>query len=132
MRAADLASPETCEHLDCVMTEEGLKTRGERWDWQHKALLMGTQCASTPRQTALSSWRERQSGREWERESCKVGGLLSSHFVYRLPVASTHTHELTDTHTHTPNTRVALAHRHAETQRSEGSGTHIYTHAQHG
>lgn len=71
MQAADLASPETCEHLDCVMTEEGLKTRGERWDWQHKALLMGTQCAGTPRQTALSLWRERQNGRERKRKAAR-------------------------------------------------------------
>lgn len=84
-----------------------------------------TMCQHTPADSAVTVEGETK----WEgkgEKSCKVGGLLSSHFVYRLPVARTQTHELVATHTHTLNTGIALAHRHTETRAWKGA-RHTFT-----
>lgn len=103
-----------------------LRRRGlESWGGgiAHRALLMGTQCAE--RQEAAHSSRQHchHRGRDkvggWERE--RERGLLFSHFVYRLSLASTqtredqsaeHTHKLTQALTDTHTT-----HMHARRQR---------------
>lgn len=115
MQAADLASPGTCQRLVDVTTRgeedeegEGIVWGGGGGGWAQGLVNGYTMCretrSSTLQQTALSSQRERQSGRAREREAEREGGFIFLPFCLSV-ISGEHTdtrgpkaHGLIDTH----------------------------------